>query len=159
MDARNLPFREDFDLIGAFDVIEHIAEDEQVLQQMHAATRAGGGLIVTVPQHAWLWSHADDYAQHKRRYSAAELATKVRAAGYEVVAMTSFVSLLLPAMYLSRLMNREARPDYDDTAELRLNRGVNFLFERVMDLERGLIKMGISFGAGGSLILVARKPD
>ena len=56
MDARRIPFREEFDVIGAFDVLEHVREDEQVLSQMHQATRKGGGILVTVPHHPFLWS-------------------------------------------------------------------------------------------------------
>lgn len=52
MDARNIPFVDEFDAIGAFDVLEHIEEDEQVLVQMHDALRPGGVILLTVPQHA-----------------------------------------------------------------------------------------------------------
>lgn len=157
VDARSLPYEDEFDLIGAFDVIEHIDEDELVLNQLYKATTPGGGLILTVPQHDWLWSYMDDYSQHKRRYSAKELRKKVSDAGYEILQMTSFVSLLLPAMYLSRLANSESPKNADQTAELRLHGVVNYVFEKIMDIERYLIQMGIPFRAGGSLMLAARK--
>src|SRR6266545_4042215 len=41
MDARRIPFQEEFDVIGAFDVLEHVKEDEEVLSQMYQATRKG----------------------------------------------------------------------------------------------------------------------
>jgi ubiquinone/menaquinone biosynthesis C-methylase UbiE len=44
MDARRIPFEDEFDVIGAFDVLEHIKEDEQVLVQMHRAVKSGGGI-------------------------------------------------------------------------------------------------------------------
>ena len=59
LDARAMPFEAEFDVIGAFDVIEHIKEDEQVLSQMFQAITPGGGIALTVPQHRWLWSVAD----------------------------------------------------------------------------------------------------
>jgi hypothetical protein len=43
-----------FDFTGAFDVIEHVADDEGVLRGIYAATKAGGGTIVAVPQHPWM---------------------------------------------------------------------------------------------------------
>ena len=49
MDARNIPATGVFDLTGAFDVIEHIAEDEAVLGGLRAATETGGGTIIAVP--------------------------------------------------------------------------------------------------------------
>ena len=43
MDARNIPCRDQFDVVGAFDVIEHIAEDERVLQAIHRSLKPRGG--------------------------------------------------------------------------------------------------------------------
>ena len=156
LDARRMPFREEFDVVGAFDVIEHIEEDGQVLQQFHAATRAGGGLILTVPQHPWLWSAADDIAHHQRRYTAADLRAKVEAAGYEVVFCTSFVSLLLPVMLLARKMARVTR--VGPVEEHRMGRFANAVLGAVMAVERFALTHGLRFPAGGSLLLVARKP-
>jgi SAM-dependent methyltransferase len=73
VDARHIPCVDVFDLTGAFDVIEHIADDEAVLRGMRAATRPGGGTIIAVPQHPWLRSHADDIAHHQRRYRRGDL--------------------------------------------------------------------------------------
>lgn len=66
MDARRIPFEGEFDVIGAFDVLEHIEEDERVLGQLNAALRSGGGIIATVPQHQWLWSEMDTVSGHRR---------------------------------------------------------------------------------------------
>lgn len=104
-DARFLPFREAFDVIGAFDVIEHIEEDELVLRQFHKALKPRGGLILTVPQHMFLWSVTDEVSHHKRRYSRSELRVKVQRAGFRPVFCTSFVTSLLPFMFASRWIN------------------------------------------------------
>src|SRR5215203_1763502 len=82
MDARRIPFREEFDLIGAFDVIEHIKQDEEVLAQMFQSTRKGGGILITVPHHQFLWSPVDEFARHVRRYETRELRDKVERAGF-----------------------------------------------------------------------------
>lgn len=158
MDARRMPFDREFDAIGAFDVIEHIAEDEAVLAQLHRALRPGGSLLLTVPQHPFLWSEYDVHAHHVRRYTAGELRQKLARAGYEIVKMTSFVSVLLPLMMLSRLTRRTAAPDYDPLAELRIGAVTNALLERALDAERLLIRAGITLPCGGSLLAVARRP-
>src|SRR5215831_4786917 len=98
MDARCMPFKEEFDVIGAFDVLEHVSEDAEVLSQMYQATRQGGGIVLTVPHHPTLWSQADVYAKHQRRYTIDELTDKVKHAGFQIRRTTSFVSLLLPVM-------------------------------------------------------------
>ena len=154
MDARKIPFEGEFDLVGAFDVIEHIEEDGVVLEQIYKATKRGGGLVLTVPQHPWLWSVADEYACHERRYTATQLRERVEAAGFRVLRNTSFVSVLLPAMMLSRL-NAPSIEEYDPFGEFRISRITNGLLEFALFLELGLIKLGLTLPFGGSLLLVA----
>lgn len=157
MDARHIPFEEEFDAIGAFDVLEHIAEDEQVLSQMYEAVRPGGGIILTVPQHGFLWSQTDEQACHVRRYSSSDLKTKVQQAGFSVVRVTSFVSLLLPLMMLSRSKMRNSNKVSDPLAELRVGGLTNWMLLKILGLERALIRLGLSLPAGGSLLVVACK--
>jgi SAM-dependent methyltransferase len=157
MDARAIPFKNEFDVIGAFDVIEHIKEDRIVLSEMYRAVRQGGGIILSVPQHPWLWSSADEAAHHVRRYRRQELRAKVERAGFKVVRMTSFVSLLLPLMMLSRLQQRKPNANYDLLSELSISGLANTLLERILDLERLAIHFGCSWLAGGSLLLIAQK--
>jgi SAM-dependent methyltransferase len=160
IDARRIPFRDEVDVIGAFDILEHIEADEEVLRSVAGSLRPGGGLVATVPQHPSLWSRQDVHAFHVRRYTAPELRRKVEAAGLEVVRLTSFVSLLLPMLVLSRLRHRGAAADavFDPIADLRQPRLVDATLERVMDVERWLLRRGLRFPAGGSLLLVARRP-
>jgi SAM-dependent methyltransferase len=157
LDARRIPFAEEFDVVGAFDVIEHVEDDAAVLREMHRAAVPGGGLLLTVPQHPFLWSEYDVRAHHVRRYRVRELREKLDAAGFEIVRMTSFVSLLLPLMMVSRLGRRGYGDDYDPLAELRLQSWRNTLLEKVLDFERGLIRAGMPLPAGGSLLAVARR--
>ena len=157
MDARRIPFQEEFSLVGAFDVLEHIEEDAAVLTQMFQAVKPGGGILLTVPQHPFLWSAMDEYACHKRRYTRRELAMKVRAAGFRILAVTSFVSLLLPALLVIRRHRRQQKADFDPWVEFRLGRLMNCLLGGVLALERELICCGLSLPAGGSLLLAARR--
>lgn len=157
MDARDIPYIDEFEAIGAFDVIEHIEADTVVLQQMHRALKPGGIMLLTVPQHQWLWSQVDEYSCHVRRYDATDLHRKVEEAGFSVVRSTSFVSLLLPAMMISRGAKKQQRGDTSETAELAVPRALNVLFGFVMWLECLLIKVGVSFPVGASRLLVARK--
>lgn len=159
MDARRIPYVDEFDVIGAFDVLEHIKEDETVLAEMHRALRPGGGIAITVPQHPWLWSRQDEYACHVRRYCIGELREKVLRAGFKVELETSFVSLLLPTMLASRMAQRKAATESDAMAELRLATPINRVFEWIMNAERQLIRLGLRFPAGGSLLLIARKAE
>ena len=157
MDALNIPFENEFDGIGAFDVLEHIQADTLVLEQIYQALRPKGCLILTVPQHPWLWSKADDYACHVRRYQSQELRSKVQQVGFRIVKMTSFVSLLLPLMTLSRFFQRQAKVNYDPFNEFKISPYLNATLENILSVERQIIKRGFSFSWGGSLLLVAQK--
>lgn len=159
MDARAIPFDREFDVIGAFDVLEHIEEDAAVLRQMHRALRPGGGILVTVPQHQMLWSRTDEYACHVRRYAAKDLIAKTSAAGFKVERLTSFVSLLLPLMMAARKWQPVAEKDYDPLAELRIGGLANAILKKFLDIERVAVRAGLSFPAGGSLLLVAKKQN
>lgn len=157
MDARHIPYESEFGVIGAFDVIEHIKEDMSVLQSMFNAIKPGGGLIVTVPQHQWLWSAADNYACHERRYSSADLHAKLQETGFEIIRSTSFVSLLLPVMMFSR-MRSSIEKEFDALGELRINPAINWALKSVMSIERVFIQLGISIPFGGSRLVVAKRP-
>jgi SAM-dependent methyltransferase len=156
-DARALPFRGEFDVVGAFDVLEHISEDEVVLAEMHEALGPGGGLLLTVPQHPWLWSRVDEHAQHKRRYRRIDLLAKVERAGFRVRRVTSFVTLLLPAMALSRVWERRSSAPFDPTREHQAARRLNVWLGPALSAERRLIAGGVDLPAGGSLLVVATR--
>ncbi len=158
MDARYIPFVNEFDCIGTFDVLEHIKEDCTVLAQIHQALKPGGILIATVPQHRWLWSPVDEYACHVRRYTAHELHNKLKEAGFETIRSTSFVTSLLPPMFISRIIQKISKNANPDTG-LNISPWLNFIFEKLINAEIKLIKKNINFPFGGSRLVVARKLD
>lgn len=157
MDATRIPYESEFDVVGAFDMLEHVERDDIVLQQLYRATVPGGGIMLTVPQHPSLWSKVDEYARHVRRYRRRDLEEKVRQAGFRILIVTSFVSTLLPLMYLSRFLARRTGPKFDPLSELKLPGFVNWGLERILDVEARLIRSGIRLPVGGSLFLVGEK--
>lgn len=155
MDARDIPFRDAFDVIGAFDVIEHIQEDTLVLEQIHQALTSKGKLLVSVPQHSWLWSEVDVHACHVRRYSEADLLDKLRHTGFHCLHSTSFVSILLPAMLLSRLKQQQST----NQSELEIPNWLNQTFTHCLNLEWFWVKRRFNLPIGGSRLIVAEKID
>jgi hypothetical protein len=144
-------------VVGAFDVLEHVADDDRAVASLFAATSPGGGLIVLVPQHPWLWSGADVFARHLRRYTRDELVRKLERAGFRVAAATSFVTALLPAMMLVRRLRGRALTMRELESQLVPPRPLNALFEQALEGERRLIEMGVSLPVGGSLLVVAQR--
>jgi SAM-dependent methyltransferase len=68
-----------FDLIGSFDVIEHIEDDRAALAGIARCLKPGGKFVMTVPAHQWMWSAHDVVNHHQRRYSKAGLSAVRRA--------------------------------------------------------------------------------
>ncbi len=69
-----LPFSDrEFDLVCAFDVIEHTEDDRQVFGEVSRVLKDDGVLIFSVPLHADLWTEFDDWVGHARRYNPADL--------------------------------------------------------------------------------------
>ncbi|MDH3998822.1 MAG: class I SAM-dependent methyltransferase [Desulfuromonadales bacterium] len=154
-DVRELPFVEAFDVVGAFDVLEHVEDDVAALSSIFEAVRPDGGVMLTVPQHRWLWSATDDYACHVRRYTRKELCEKLSAAGFSVEYATSFVSFLLPVMLLSRWTRRKEIGN--PLSELKISPLLNKCFAVLMALESRIAQCGVTFPCGGSLLVVAKK--
>ncbi|MBX3191372.1 MAG: methyltransferase domain-containing protein [Labilithrix sp.] len=159
LDVRALPFEDEFDVVGAFDVLEHVPEDETALAEMRRVTRATGGVVLTVPQHPWLWSRSDESAHHVRRYTRADLVAKVQRAGFDVVRCSSFVTSLLPPMIVSRWMARREPKEHVADREFALPRALDAAFGAMLGAERAAIRAGLSLPVGGSLLLVARRRE
>lgn len=162
LDATKLPFKNEFNAIGAFDVIEHIEADELVIEQIYYALKTGGFFFISVPQYRWMWSKSDDYACHKRRYSRKELITKLKAKGFTIEYITSFTFILFPLMMLSRLLSGIEKIKKGNNCkrapELNLNPVLNSILKYLMKIDEWLIKCRASLPFGGSLIVIAKKP-
>jgi len=161
LDATAMPFREAFDVVGAFDVLEHIEADEHTMRGVHQALKPGGVFVVTVPQYQWMWSRLDEIVKHKRRYGRSELVGKLQQTGFDVIYVTSFVTTLFPLMLAARLRSRGRVPAADAaeafTAEVSLPGPINGVFDKVMRLDEAALRLGFTLPFGGSLLAVARR--
>ncbi len=155
--AGDLPFDREFDVLGAFDVVEHTEDDAAALRQMHQALVPGGGLLLTVPQHPALWSASDERAHHFRRYTAGGLVAAIERAGFSIVMTTSFVSLLLPAMFVARRWRPKTAARLAIEREMTVNPLANWALYQLMSMERSMIAAGVRFALGGSRLVVATK--
>lgn len=74
----SLPFADDsFDLVCAFDIIEHVADDDGALSEVSRTARPGATLLMSMPLHPALWTSFDDFVGHKQRYEPAQLLAKL----------------------------------------------------------------------------------
>jgi SAM-dependent methyltransferase len=153
----------EFDMICAFDVIEHIDNDRTALSNIHRMLKPGGVALLSVPQHMFLWSRLDELVKHKRRYSKRELLSKLESSGFEIGHMTSFVFVLFPLMLLSRLFDKGNASSHEGDLDLEkrvtFSAFANAVFDFFMRIDEWLIHSGFSLPFGGTLIVVARKPE
>jgi SAM-dependent methyltransferase len=157
MDATEMPFEDEFDAIGAFDVLEHISDDELALRNINKSLCKNGVLYISVPQYMFMWSSLDEISFHKRRYSKTELIRKVSAAGFKIEYCGSFVFSLFPIMVVSRFLLKRKGNTPSGNEELKINKYLNGALESILYLDAYLIKLGIRLPFGGSLVCVAKK--
>jgi SAM-dependent methyltransferase len=126
-----------YDLVGAFDVIEHIDDDRAAMASIASRLKTGGKLVVTVPAHPWMWSAHDVVNHHKRRYSKRALRSLIESSPLRLDAIGYFNSLLLPVAVAERLSSKLRGKD---EADLSLPPAlINTALERVFAAERHLV--------------------
>jgi glycosyltransferase involved in cell wall biosynthesis len=79
-----------FDLVCAFEVLEHIPHDRSALRRWVRHVRPGGHVVVSVPGEPDRWGPADELAGHMRRYADADLEDLFVSAGLDVVAVEHY---------------------------------------------------------------------
>lgn len=159
-DVQSLPFAKKFNLIGLFDVLEHLPDDMKVLADLHSLLSDEGMLILTVPAHPSLWSKFDESSHHCRRYKLEELKNKLILNGYQVEYFTYYMASIFPFVWLERRIKglidpRSANDQASD--ELRIMPVVNELFAWLLTQEARLIISRKRIPFGTSLIAIARK--
>jgi SAM-dependent methyltransferase len=150
---------------GAFDVLEHIADDSAFLGLLATSLKSGGRLYLTVPALASLWSDEDDRAGHFRRYTCRQLGSVIEKAGFRLDYLTYFFTLLpLPIFLLRSLPHRlgrhrsSAQTTQRNREEHRALRGSRSLaLQAVMDWELANIRLGRRMAIGSSCLVVASK--
>lgn len=126
-----------YDLIGAFDVIEHIDDDRAALDSIATKLKPTGKFIMTVPAHQWMWSAHDVVNHHKRRYSKGTLRRLVEASPLKLERIGYFNSLLFPLAVAERAASK-IRGKQD--ADVKLPAApLNTTLEKVFEAERYLV--------------------
>jgi len=159
------PFAVPFDVVGMFDVLEHIADDAAALRVVRSLTKPGGYLVLTVPAHMSLWGRFDEESHHCRRYEGDELRARLLDAGFTVDYLTPFMAALYPMARIARSLsdagNRlRRRLNMTQTSavlrDLTVTPVVNELAGFVLRQEAHLLRRRIKLPIGTSLLAVAR---
>jgi SAM-dependent methyltransferase len=149
-----------FDVLTALDVLEHIEDDVDGLRNMQRLLTPRGQIILTVPAYNWLWGGEDVISQHKRRYTKRALARACRAAGLDVLYMSYFNMLSLPAMAAVVWTRRLTSPRWAEQSNLDAGpRSLNRFLSRLTGFESRLVgSERIPLPAGTGLVCRLRAP-
>jgi 2-polyprenyl-3-methyl-5-hydroxy-6-metoxy-1,4-benzoquinol methylase len=152
-----------FDIVAAFDVIEHIENDTVAITNINQMLRKGGTLIISVPQYMFLWGQLDEIVKHKRRYSKMELVAKLTLNGFDISYSTSFLFVLFPLMLVARMFDKKRVQSQDNDVDLekrtKFSGMLNWVFDWFMRIDETLIRAGFSLPFGGTLVVVAKKRE
>jgi SAM-dependent methyltransferase len=73
-----------FDLVAAFDVIEHAEDDDAAFAELSRVARPGAMLLISAPLHPARWTPFDELVGHGRRYDPRDLLRKIARSGWRV---------------------------------------------------------------------------
>jgi len=135
-DATRLPIDDAaLDLVVAFDILEHIEDDDLAVREVARILRPEGTFLVAVPADPRLWSAHDVAVDHVRRYTRETLSSVLHRGGFEVVDMTSWNVLLRPVVALRR--KKATGSDLDDLHPV-VNSGLRAIItaERYLPVKR-----------------------
>lgn len=148
-----VPFSEvRFDVVGLFDVLEHLPEPVASLAALRERLAPGGAVVITVPANPWLWGPHDELHQHQRRYTRATLERHLQDSGLQVTYLSYFNSLLLPLAIVQRLRERLFGYSAD---QVMSGLWLNNMLLRIWRLEHAWIPRA-EFPFGLSLLAIAR---
>lgn len=109
-----------FDVLCAFDVLEHIEDDRAALAQWVTWLRPGGVLLLSVPAHMRLWTAGDEWAGHYRRYGREALQALLLDTGLKLETfecygfpLTNLSERLSAPAYARRIHSGGQTADYD----------------------------------------------
>jgi len=156
--ALTLPFRDaSFDVVAAFDVVEHCDPEAQALAELARVLRPGGRLLLSVPAYQWAWSDHDVRAGHHRRYTRSRLLAAVRAAGFDVRRCSYGFAGVFPAFAAERLARRVRRGAPADDSLPQPSPAVERVLLGLSRAEaRWLRRRDLPFGS--SIFLAGEKP-
>lgn len=165
-DMHRPPLANRFEVIGLFDVLEHVPDDCEVLSEVRRMLVQDGALVLTVPAHPVLWSYFDEASRHCRRYHPEELKRKLIETGYEAEYITQYMFSILPLVWIGRHLaalrgrakwRKNSRTTELAAQELRPIPVLNEVLSLLLSVEGRWLGRGGTLPLGTSLVAVARK--
>lgn len=156
--ATDLPFADEtFDVVSAFDVVEHCAEDARAVAELKRVLAPGGRMLLSVPAYQWAWSDHDVQAGHHRRYTRPAITRLVEGAGMQVLRTTYAFAGVFPLFAAERLRRRLRPPAADDARLPQVSPALDRALMGVCRAEARLLRR-TDLPFGSSVLLAAVRP-
>lgn len=158
-DVNALPFAPaSFGALASVDVLCHRGIDEaRTLAEFHRVLAPGGTLVLNLPAFEWLRSAHDTRVHNARRYTARGATALLAAAGFTRIQARYWNSLLLPLMVAQRKLRSNTPDAASDVAPFPP--WLDATLHAATRAEAALAGIGLRFPAGGSVLVVASRPD
>lgn len=148
LDGRDLPFKDEvFDYVICADVLEHVYEDDKVLDNIYRVIKRGGKAIITVPAYKSLYGAHDKLIGHFRRYDKDEFVQLARSKGYHIKNARYVCSLMYPMFAFSNKFSKQTRTY---TGQSRIEHKIIPVLNAICELDKKII---LPFGIGLLFIL------
>jgi SAM-dependent methyltransferase len=156
-DLAKLTVEKPVDAIVAFDVLEHIADDQTALNNIYQSLRPQGFFILTVPAYDWLFSSHDQALEHYRRYSKQALINKLQTAGFKIERLGHWNTSLFLPVALIRLSKKIWGTHVIKSEAGPLPKIINELGLIILKAENWLISKNINLPWGLSIYVIAKR--
>ncbi|MBU0859399.1 MAG: class I SAM-dependent methyltransferase [Alphaproteobacteria bacterium] len=152
----DIPYEGPYDLVCAFDVIEHVERDAASVTALYRLTVPGGYAVFTVPAFMFLWSKHDEVNHHFRRYTLPQFKGLLQNAGYQVEFISYYNMFLFPLVVAVRFLKQALKTSGDPDDKMPRLPFVNGLLRGIFAAERFLLAV-MPLPVGVSVIAVCRR--
>jgi SAM-dependent methyltransferase len=153
-----------FDLVCAFDVVEHIEEHQKALLEIYRVLQPRGVVFLTVPAFQFLWSEHDVVNHHYRRYRLRQLMELLKSCGFAIRKRSYFNCFLFPMVAGARLISSRLPKVTKSESEIesdfsRFQTGGfgSSILRNVFEAEKYFVSRGLTFPFGVSAFAIAQK--
>ena len=160
--ALSLPFAEGrFDMVSAFDVIEHCDPETEALAEVNRVLQPGGTLLMAVPAYQWAWTDFDVANGHYRRYTRRRAVAAVERAGFRVERATYAFTSVFPGFVAERitrrLKDRKHTSALDVVSVPEVPKALHHALLAATKVDEALLRRRLDLPFGSSVFVAATK--
>lgn len=160
--ALSLPFADaSFDMVSAFDVIEHCDPEADALAEVARVLQPGGTFLMAVPAYQWAWTDFDVANGHFRRYTKRRAVTSLERAGFRVERATYGFTSVFPGFLAERLARRLKERKHTSAVDVvevpQVPRPLHHALLAATKVDETLLRRRVDLPFGSSVFVAATK--